>query len=95
MNRKKPLNTGGFVVGGLHKDDFEWASGQYQDAGYVLICFVLDFDGYHWKAVYVKADLKEKILGGEGLRPSLCLFTFHQSVKRTGPSAQSKQMIQP
>jgi hypothetical protein len=26
----------------------------------VLISFVLDVDGYHWKAVYVKAEKSEK-----------------------------------
>jgi hypothetical protein len=49
-----------FTLGGLHMDDFEWASRQYEDAGYVLVRFELDADGYHWRAVYVKADLIEK-----------------------------------
>jgi len=56
--RKTKLDK--LVVGGLHTDDFEWASRQYEDIGYVLVAFVLDCDGYHWKAVYVKADLLEK-----------------------------------
>lgn len=33
---------------------------------YVLGAFVLDCNGYHWKAVYVKADQLEKRVGGEG-----------------------------
>ncbi len=44
------------VLGGLHMDDFEWASRQYEAVGYVLVAFMMDCDGYHWKAVYVKAD---------------------------------------
>ncbi|MCS7114260.1 MAG: hypothetical protein N0A00_02475 [Candidatus Bathyarchaeota archaeon] len=44
------------VLGGLHMDDFEWASRQYEAIGYVLIAFILDRDAYHWKAIYVKAD---------------------------------------
>jgi hypothetical protein len=57
---KRRVTVDKLVVGGLHKDDFEWASRQYEDAGYVLACFELDVDGYHWNAVYVKADLLEK-----------------------------------
>jgi len=57
---KQKVATDKVVVGGLHKDDFEWACGQYENAGYVLVCFELDVDGYHWKAVYVKADMLEK-----------------------------------
>jgi hypothetical protein len=74
MNRRVIFDR--LIVGGLHKDDFEWAFEQYQDAGYVLICFGLDSDGYHWKAVYVKASAVEKLLG-EGGVPSdrLCLCT--------------------
>jgi hypothetical protein len=73
MKRRVILDT--LMVGGLHKDHFEWAFEQYQEAGYVLICFGLDFDGYHWKAVYVKASAVEKLLG-EGGVPSerLCLY---------------------
>jgi len=44
------------VVGGLHMDDFEWARRQYEAIGYLLAAFMMDCDGYHWKAVYVKAD---------------------------------------
>ena len=57
---KRRVTTEKLMVGGLHMDDFEWASGQYESAGYVLVCFDLDVDGYHWKAVYVKADMVEK-----------------------------------
>lgn len=73
---KKRVLFDRLVVSGLHKNDFEWACEQYQNAGYVLICFGLDFDGYHWKAVYVKAGLVEKILGIGGGVPSdrLCLY---------------------
>jgi len=44
------------VVGGLHMDDFEWASRQYESAGYVLVAFMMDHDAYHWKAIYIKAE---------------------------------------
>jgi len=44
------------IVGGLHMDDFEWASREYEVIGYVLIAFMMDCDAYHWKAIYVKAD---------------------------------------
>ena len=57
---KQKVATNKVVVGGLHKEDFEWACGQYENADYVLVCFELDVDGYHWKAVYVKADMLEK-----------------------------------
>jgi hypothetical protein len=44
------------VIGGLHKDDYEWASKQYEALDYVFIGFVLDVEGYHWKAIYSRAD---------------------------------------
>lgn len=49
-----------FAVGGLHRDDFEWACRQHEDANYVLVRFELDIDGYHWKAVYKRAEALEK-----------------------------------
>jgi hypothetical protein len=52
VKRKKESDT--IVVGGLHKDDFEWASKQYEALDYVFTGFVLDFDYYHWKAIYEK-----------------------------------------
>ena len=55
MTKEKRLNMDRLVVGGLHKDDFERAAQQYEEAGYILVAFVLDRDGYHWKAIYVKA----------------------------------------
>ena len=61
------------IVGGLHRDDLEWAATQYEEMGYVLVAFVLDRDGYHWKAVYVKADQLEKRAGGRGLPVSVSL----------------------
>jgi hypothetical protein len=68
---KRRVITEKLVVGGLHKDDFEWASVEYEEAGF-LVCFELDVDGYHWRAVYVKAGTLEKLLGEGGpLRPSL------------------------
>lgn len=78
MNDKGPIR-GHFsrridklVVGGLHRDDFDWATTQYEDIGYVLVAFVLDRDCYHWKAVYVKVSQLEKRVGGrESTR--LCL----------------------
>jgi hypothetical protein len=60
MRRKSTASADRLFVGGLHMDDFEWACRQYGDTGYVLVCFELDVDAYHWKAVYVKADLLEK-----------------------------------
>jgi hypothetical protein len=59
------------VLGGLHRDDFEWASVQYENAGYVLVCFELEADCYHWNAVYVKVDVLEKMLGRGA--PTVCL----------------------
>ena len=59
MTKEKRLNVDRLVVGGLHKDDFEWGDQHYEELGYVLVAFVLDCDGYHWKAVYVKADQLE------------------------------------
>jgi len=63
LTKEKRLNADRLVVGGLHKDDFEWASRQYEELGYVLVAFVLDRDGYHWKAVYVKL-MEPQNLGG-------------------------------
>lgn len=60
MTKENCINVDRLVVGGLHKDDFEWAAQQHEELGYVLVAFVLDCDGYHWKAVYVKADQLEK-----------------------------------
>jgi hypothetical protein len=71
LKRRKPPDSGIFVIGGLHMDDFERASGQYEEISYVLVAYVLDCDGYHWKAIYVKAD---QIENEEGRPPtSLCL----------------------
>lgn len=41
-------------LGGLHKDDFEWASKQYEAFDYAFVSFLLDVDGYHWKVIYLK-----------------------------------------
>ena len=46
--------TDKLVVGGLHRDDFEWAAQRYEEIGYILTAFILDRDGYHWKAIYAK-----------------------------------------
>jgi len=51
---KKKKHSDKLVVGGLHKDDFAWAATQYEETGYILVAFILDYDGYHWKAIYVK-----------------------------------------
>lgn len=49
------------IIGGLHREDFEWASRQHEENGYVLVAFLLDYDGYHWKAVYSKiSDLNRQ-----------------------------------
>jgi len=53
-----------FIVGGLHMDDFQWASREYEEVGYALVGYVLDVDGYHWKAVYVKTEQLETVLEG-------------------------------
>jgi hypothetical protein len=60
VRKKKQLDR--LVVGGLHIDDFEWASKEYEEAGYALVGYILDFDGYHWKAVYMKTEQLEKAL---------------------------------
>jgi hypothetical protein len=62
QRRRGKVKTATFTVGGLHMDDFALASRQYEETGYVLIGFVMDVDGYHWKAVYVKAEELEKAL---------------------------------
>jgi hypothetical protein len=63
VRRNRAAET--FVIGGLHRSDFEWASKEYEEIGYVMAVFKLDSDGYHWIAVYVKsACLKEKLGGG-------------------------------
>jgi hypothetical protein len=59
---KKARLADRIVVGGLHKQDFDWASREHEEAGYVFVGFVLDFDGYHWKAVYLRANRLEKAL---------------------------------
>jgi hypothetical protein len=64
LTKERQVNTERLVVGGLHKDDFEWAAQQYEELGYVLVAFVLDRDGYHWKALYVKVDQLEKAMEG-------------------------------
>ena len=70
MSREQQMNVDKLVVGGLHRDDFEWAAQRYEETGYVLVAFLLDRDGYHWKAVYVKADDPP---GGRGVSPCLCV----------------------
>lgn len=60
MTKEKLRKVGQLIVGGLHRDDFEWAAQQYEETGYVLVAFLLDRDGYHWKAVYVKVENLEK-----------------------------------
>ena len=68
---RKNRAAGTIFVGGLHKDDFEWASREYEGSDYVLVAFELDCDGYHWKATYVKTSMLEK--GGRGRTTRLCL----------------------
>ena len=72
MKQRKPVSTDTVIIGGLHRDDFEWACRQYENADYVLVCFELDFDGYHWKAVYAKAEALEK-KGYQGSPPTVSL----------------------
>lgn len=69
LTEEKPGKVGQLIVGGLHRDDFEWAVQQYEEIGYVLVAFLVDYDGYHWKAVYVKAHNLDSY-GGRG---SLCV----------------------
>jgi hypothetical protein len=33
----------------------------YEKLGYILVGFLLDVDGYHWKAVYAKAKCFESV----------------------------------
>lgn len=48
-------------------DDFEWATQHFEEIGYTLAAFMLDIDGYHWKALYIKTDqLTEAIQKGIG-----------------------------
>lgn len=58
--RKRDSSLDTISIGGLHKDDFEWVSKQHEAFDYIFVGFVLDVDGYHWKAVYAKADILEK-----------------------------------
>lgn len=95
MTKENRINVNRLVVGGLNKDDFEWAAQQHEELGYVLVAFVLDCDGYHWKAVYVKVtslknhgrltyldpnkEVMLKTLGERGL-PSLSVPVFTREV---------------
>ncbi len=65
MKRQERVEVDRFVIGGLHTDDFEPVRRQYEEDGYVLVAFVLECDGYHWRAVYVKADMLDSVLGGD------------------------------
>jgi len=73
LTKEKPRKVDQLIVGGLHRDDFEWAAQRYEETGYVLVAFLLDRDGYHWKAVYVKVENLEKPRGEGGLSVSVCL----------------------
>jgi hypothetical protein len=68
---RKNRAAGTIFVGGLHKDDFEWASTEYEGLGYVLVAFELDCGGYHWKATYARIDPHEAPSRGRTTR--LCL----------------------
>jgi len=59
------------IVGGLHRNDFEWASKEHEADGYVLVAFEVDRDGYHWRATYIKSDVLET--GDRGRTTRLCL----------------------
>jgi hypothetical protein len=56
MRKTKPSGTGRFVIGGLHRGDFMWASKQREEACLVFYGFMLDVDGYHGRAIYGYAD---------------------------------------
>ena len=71
---RKNRAAGTIFVGGLHRDDFEWASREYEDSSYVLVAFELDCDGYHWKATYTRIDPPEAPSRGRTTR--LCLSRF-------------------
>jgi hypothetical protein len=60
MKKTKSSETDRIVIGGLHRNDFMWVSNQCEEADLVFCGFMLDVDGYHWKAIYVKADQLEK-----------------------------------
>ncbi len=65
MKRQERVGVDRFVIGGLHIDDFESARRQYEEDGYVLVAFVLELDGYHWRAVYAKAGMLDSVLGAD------------------------------
>ncbi len=65
MKRQERADLNRFVIGGLHTDDFDSIRRQYEAEGYVLVAFLLDCDGYHWRAVYAKADKPRKTLGSD------------------------------
>jgi hypothetical protein len=57
------------------KGAFCWYASRFRNYLYILrrTRFELDVDGYHWKAVYAKADLLEKIIREGAPTVSLCL----------------------
>jgi hypothetical protein len=63
LTKEKPRKARQLIVGGLHRDDFEWAAQRYEETGYVLVAFLLDCDCYHWKAVYVNVETLQKPRG--------------------------------
>jgi hypothetical protein len=69
--KKKRLGLDRFVMGGLHRDDFVWASREWETDGYVLVAFELDCDGYHWRATYARIGPRETPSRGRTTR--LCL----------------------
>ncbi len=79
MKKKNQPKT--IIVGGLHADDFEWAYRKHETLGYMLTGFVLDIDGYHWRAVYVKAEKLEKALKNSPFQSKN--DDFHVAVAKT------------
>jgi hypothetical protein len=46
MKKTKSSGTDRIAIGGLHRNDFMWASKQREKAGLVFCGFMLDVDGF-------------------------------------------------
>jgi len=47
----------------LHLGNFGWKTQQCRETDYTLVASILEVNGYHWKAVYVKAGHFENCQG--------------------------------
>ncbi len=68
LTEKERVKREWIVACGLHKNDFERIDQQYEGLDYVLTAFVLDYDSYQWKAVYVETEKR-----GEPLKATYLL----------------------